>query len=119
MSDPEYVETEVPAERTSVRIRTFLARTRPLAGNDVPDYYWDGRQLIEQLALAYEVGTWEELAWTVDECSNVLRYITLVEPVKGTCFCNDPSEVNATCGFHEILFHVIDSIQGVANAKTT
>src|SRR5579862_8413999 len=110
MVDHNYVEPESPNERTSARLRTFLARTRPMVGNEVPDWYWDGRQLIEQLALHYEVGTQEECHWGASECAEVLRYITLVQPVDGTCFCNDSSALNATCGFHSLLFFVIDAI---------
>jgi hypothetical protein len=106
----ESVEPECPKERTSTRLRAFLARTRPTLGADVPDWYWDGRQLIEQLALHFELGTQDESNWGAGECIEVLRYITLVQPVEGACFCNDASAVNATCGFHALLFFVIDVI---------
>ena len=113
MADHDFVEPEHPDERTSARLRAFLARTRPLVGNHVPEWYWDGRQLIERLALHYEVGTQDECHWGADECAEVLRYITLVQPVDGACFCNDQSALNATCGFHALLDFVIDAIEAL------
>ena len=52
----------------STRIRALLARTRPLSGNEVPEvYYWEGRSLIEGLALAFDLGDdhyhWDAINW--------------------------------------------------------
>jgi hypothetical protein len=107
---------ECPEERESARIRAFLARVRPLIGNEVRECYWDGRALIEALALAFETED-ESYHWSVADCATVADFISAVQPVKGTCFCNDDSRVNATCGFHEVLYFMQSELLRAAKAK--
>ena len=87
-----------PTERPSARLRALLARSRPLEASEVPDVYWEGRSLIENLALAYECET--PYAWSVADCATVLCFLAVIQPTAGNCICDDPSEVNATCGLH-------------------
>ncbi len=99
-------------ERPGTRIRALLARTRPLSGNEVGDVYWEGRALIESLALSYDVES--DLTWGPSECATVLEFLSCIEPTKGHCFCNDQSDVNATCGFHVILDFMADEMRRLA-----
>src|SRR5579871_720647 len=99
----------VLGERTSSRIRALLARTRPLSGNEVPDEYWDGRQLVESLALAFYTRD-EAYHWSPVQCGLALTWLSLSEPIKGSCFCNDPSDVNATCGLQALLEFIADEM---------
>lgn len=98
---PKQLTDESPKERPGTRIRALLARTRPLSGNEVPDVYWQGRALVESLALSYDVES--DCSWEAAQCATVLEFLGAIEPTEGNCFCNDPSDVNATCGFHVIL----------------
>jgi hypothetical protein len=98
-------------ELDSTRIRAFLARTRPLTGNEVPVVYWEGRELIETLAASFDLkGNYH---WDASDCSTVLEFLCAIEPTAGNCFCNDESAVNATCGFHAILEHLADDLHRV------
>ena len=104
---------ESPNERAGTRIRALLARTRPLSGNEVPDVYWEGRSLIEGLALAFDLGD-ENYHWDAINCATVLEFLSAIEPTAGDCFCNDQSDVNATCGFDVILDFMADELRRVA-----
>jgi hypothetical protein len=99
----------IPGEHPSARIQALLARTRPLSGNEVREVYWEGRSLVESLALAYQTGT--DCTWTLEQCATVLEFLATIEPTSGQCFCNDPSEVNATCGFHTLLEFMAEMIR--------
>jgi hypothetical protein len=94
----------VPGEKPGARLRALLARTRPLEGNEVPNVYWQGRSLIEELALAYETET--DYDWSLPQCATVLGFLGSIQPTGGHCICNDQSEVNATCGLH-VLYEFI------------
>jgi hypothetical protein len=107
------IDISDPAERESTRIRGFLAKVRPLKGCDVNDAYWDGRSLIESLAVAFEAED-ADYHWDAANCASVLDFLAWVQPVKGSCFCNDNSRVNLTCGFHEILTFMADELRRVA-----
>jgi hypothetical protein len=102
--------TDISADDT-FQIRAFLARTRPLSGCSFgdDDTFWTGRGLIEELALSRETGT--TLQWSLEQCADVLRFIHSVEPTKGNCFCDDDSEISATCGFHVILEFIEDQLR--------
>jgi hypothetical protein len=100
-------------ERPGTRIRALLARTRPLTGNEVPDVYWEGRSLIEGLALAIDLGD-DDYHWDAINCATVLQFLSAIEPTAGNCFCNDPSDINATCGFHVILNFMADEMRRLA-----
>jgi hypothetical protein len=106
---------EVPEERDSNRIRAFLAKVKPLSGCTVGelDEYWQARSLIEQLALAYDVEN-ENYHWDANECGMAVQFLHWIEPVKGSCFCNDRSRINLTCGFHAILQFIADQLFGFA-----
>src|SRR6185437_16411308 len=84
-------------ERPGMRIRALLSRTRPLSGNEVPDVYWEGRSLIEGFALSSDLGD-DHYHWDAIKCATVLEFLSAIEPTAGNCFCNDDSNVNATCG---------------------
>jgi hypothetical protein len=99
-------------ERPGTRIRALLARTRPLTGNEVPDVYWEGRSLVESLALSYDVES--DYSWGPSQCATVLEFLSAIEPTAGNCFCNDPLDVNATCGFHVILHFIADELRRLA-----
>lgn len=109
----KFINDESPNERPGTRIRALLARTRPLSGNEVRDVYWEGRSLVEGLALAFDLGD-DIDSWDVIKCATVLEFLSTIEPVAGTCFCNDPSEVNATCGFHVILDYMANELRHAA-----
>ena len=85
------------------QIRAFLARTRPLSGCDFggDETFWNGRGLIEELALAHETDS--NLHWSSEQCADAIRFVHSVEPTKGDCFCRDDQEISATCGFHVVL----------------
>jgi hypothetical protein len=109
---------ECPEERESTRIRAFLARVKPLDGCDFGEQeeYWEARSFLEQLALAYDVGT-DDYHWDAVQCATVIDFLSRVEPVKGTCFCHDRIEelgVSTTCGFHAILEFAADEIRQLA-----
>jgi hypothetical protein len=99
-------------------IRGFLAQVKPLEGNAVQDEYFEGRSLVERLALALEANT-EGYHWDATQCATVLGFLTLVQPVKGACFCNDSSYSihNATCGFHLILYFARDQVRRMATPQ--
>jgi hypothetical protein len=99
-----YTDTPAQDREESTYIRALLAKTRPLSGSEIPDVYWEGRSLIECLALAFELAD-DDYHWDAINCATVLKFIGVIEPITGHCFCNDRSnsEVNATCGFHVIL----------------
>ncbi len=101
LTDAE-LEADVSADAT-YQLRAFLARTRVLSGCDYgsDDDFWNGRGLIEELALARETGTM--LSWSPGQCADVIHFIHNIQPTKGNCFCNDDSEISATCGFHVVL----------------
>jgi hypothetical protein len=112
---------EIPSEREGTRIRAFLAKVKPLNGCDFgeQDEYWEGRALIEQLAVAYDLET-EDYRWDALECSTVVRFLSWIEPVKGTCFCHDQIEklgVSTTCGFHAILEFASDEMRRIGSAR--
>ena len=77
--------------------------TRPLLGCDYSgdETFWTGRGLIEELALSRETGV--PLYWSHEQCADVVRFVHSVEPTKENCFCDDDSEISATCGFHVVL----------------
>ena len=105
----------VPTETPGSRIRALLARTRPLSGCDYggDKTFWNGRGLIEELALAHD--TESDLHWSAAQCADVLMFLHSVEPTDGHCFCNDDSEISATCGFHEILEFMEVELRGQAD----
>jgi hypothetical protein len=113
----KFKNDESPNERPGTRIRALLARTRPLTGNEVPDVYWEGRSLIEGLALAFDLAgdhyAWDH-HWDAINCATVLGFLSVIEPTAGNCFCNDQSDVNATCGFHVILDFMADELHRAA-----
>ncbi len=98
-----------PTETPSARLRALLARTRPLVGSNVAADYWQGRPLIEHLALALETGT--ECEWSLSDCARVLRFLAFIQPTEGSCICDDRSDVNATCGLHVIYGEIADRIE--------
>jgi hypothetical protein len=114
-------------------IRGFLAQVKPLEACEVDDEYFEGRSLIERLALALEANTDQDLPlgegriaaaaknyqWDATQCATVLGFLTLIQPVKGVCFCNDPSYSihNATCGFHSILYFARDQVRRIATPQ--
>ncbi len=100
---------ESVGERPGTRIRALLAITRPLSGNETPDVYWEGRSLVESLALSFDVGS--DYGWSPLQCATVLEFLGVIEPTAGNCFCDDPSEVNATCGLHVILNFMADELR--------
>jgi hypothetical protein len=106
------MSNEVHTERAGTRIRALLARTRPLSGCDYGGdaTFWNGRGLIEELALAHETQT--ELHWSAKQCADVLMFLHSIEPTDGNCFCNDDSEINATCGFHEVREFMENQLRG-------
>jgi hypothetical protein len=106
---------EVPEERESTRIRAFLAKVKPLSGTTCGEYdeYWEGRSLIEGLALAFETGD-DTYRWHALDCAAVVNFLHWIEPVNGSCFCNDDSRVNATCGFHAVLEFMADEMRRLA-----
>jgi hypothetical protein len=104
---------ESPNERAGTRIRALLAITRPLSGNEVRDVYWEGRSLLEQLAVAFDAED-DRYHWDAIHCATVADFLTTIEPTDGNCFCNDPSDVNATCGFHVILDFMADELRRTA-----
>jgi len=71
--------------------------------------YWEGRSLIESLALAYE--TQADYDWTLSQCATVLGFLSSIEPTAGNCICNDPSEVNATCGLHILYEYIAERLR--------
>jgi len=101
----------------ATNIRALLARTRPFAGSEVPDVYWEGRSLIEELALALDLED-DDYHWDPINCATVLEFITSIEPTAGHCFCNDRSEAkaNSTCGFHAVLQFMRDELRRNAEA---
>lgn len=112
---PESVAIPVD-DGDSTYIRGFLAKVKPLEGCTVRDEYWEGRSLIERLALALEVN--EDCHWDATQCATVLDFLGLTQPVNGICFCNDGSysSTNATCGFHVILNFMRDEVRRLAPA---
>jgi hypothetical protein len=107
---PKQLTDECPEEREATRIRAFLAKVRPLSGNEVADSYWEGRSLIEGLALAFELAD-EDYHWDAINCAAVLAFLHSIEPVKGSCFCHDDSRVSLTCGFHAVLEFMADELR--------
>jgi hypothetical protein len=107
--------SEVPDHADVNYIRGFLSQVKPLEGNEVQDEYFEGRSLIERLALALEVNT-KGYHWDATQCATVLGFLTLIQPVKGACFCDDRSYSihNATCGFHVILYFARDQMRRMA-----
>jgi hypothetical protein len=106
-----------PEERDSNRIRAFLSRVKPLSGCEVGGDYWEGRGLIEQLALAYDTGD-EDYHWNAMQIALVLDFMHFIQPVDGTCFCNDDSRINATCGFHAVLTFLADQVRLLVPSRT-
>jgi hypothetical protein len=112
----------LPAEREGTRIRAFLSKIRPLTGCTFGDRdeYWEARALVEQLALSYDVQT-DDYHWDAMQCATVVDFLSWVEPVKGTCFCNDEIEelgINTTCGFHAILQFAADEMRRIGRSKS-
>lgn len=105
-----HAEPEDPiGERSATRIRAFLSRTRPMVANEVPAMYWEGRAQLESLALSFDVGS--DCRWEASQCATVLDFMSCIEPIPGTCFCNDDAAVNATCGFHVILDFMAEQLR--------
>jgi hypothetical protein len=103
-------------ERTSTRIRRFLAVTKPIdpAAEDI-DTFQTGKALIEDLA---EKCRLERTArWDAADCASVLCFIHLIQPMDGECFCNDASRVNATCGYHAVLEFMEQQMWRMAETK--
>jgi hypothetical protein len=102
-----------PTDEKATNIRALLARTRPYAGSEVPDVYWEGRSLIEGLALDLDD---DHYHWDAVNCATVLEFLRTIEPTAGNCFCDDrsQSEANATCGFHVILRFMANELRRVA-----
>jgi hypothetical protein len=109
-----WTNDECPEERTGTRIRAFLAKVKPLVGSvGENDTYLEGRALIEGLALAWDLES-DGHHWDSMECATVLTFLHWIQPVKGSCFCDDNSRVNATCGFHAILKFMADQLHRLA-----
>lgn len=102
-----------PSERESTLIRGFLAKVIPLKGCGVNDKYWVGRSLIESLAVAFDADD-DDYHWNAADCAAVLDFFAWVQPVKGSCYCDDNSTVNTTCGFHEIIMFMAAELRRVA-----
>jgi hypothetical protein len=51
------------------------------------------------------------------QCATVLNLLHGTQPVKGSCFCNDNSRVNLTCGFHAILGFMEGELRSVPKVK--
>jgi hypothetical protein len=98
------------AESEGNRIRAFLATVKFLDGCEVVEDYWEGRSLIERLALVRDLNA-KNYHWDAIECATVLDFLHWIQPVKGSCFCNDDSELNATCGFHAVLEFLSDEVR--------
>ena len=95
-----------PEDRAGTRIRAFLARTRPLKGTTWGDRdaFWEGRALIEQLALALDMRN-PDYHWSPAECAAVLTLLHAIEPHRGACYCDEnPDErISITRGYHAVL----------------
>ena len=104
-----------PEERESTRIRAFLARVIPLKGCEVGEPYWEGRSLIQGLAVAFEAA-YRGYHWDAGQCATVVDFLTWVQPIK--CYCKDDnSPVSAICGLHAILGFVADELRRSAPPK--
>jgi len=110
-----WTNDECLEESTGTRIRAFLAKVKPLDGVDVGEHdtYREGRALIEGLGLAWDLES-DDYRWDAIECATVLNFLHWIQPVKGSCFCDDNSRVNATCGFHAILQFMADQLYRLA-----
>jgi hypothetical protein len=112
---------EIPTERSGTRIRAFLSKVKPLSGCTFgeQDEFWEGRALIEQLAVSYDVQS-DEYRWDALQCATVIDFLSMLEPVKGTCFCRDQIEelgVSTTCGFHIILQFAAEEMRRIGSAE--
>jgi len=110
-------------DRPSTRLRAFLARTRPITGCECPNVYWEGRSLIESLALSYEIMTVDDYEWTLPQCALVLSFLQAIEPAEGHCFCGGfdsaPYAISTTCGHHLILQQLQDQMDRLSDASET
>jgi hypothetical protein len=99
----------IPGEKPSARLRAVLARTRPLEGSEIREVYWEGRSLIEELALAYEAES--DYDWTLSQCATALDFLGSIQPTEGNCICNDQSDVNATCGLFTLYEYIAERLR--------
>jgi hypothetical protein len=65
------------------------------------------------LALAFDIED-EAYNWDPVQCAAVLDFMHWIQLAKGTCFCNDDSDVNATCGLHAVLAFAADEVRRLA-----
>jgi len=105
-------------DQDQTRLRAFLSKVRPLSGSTGhEDLYWEGRSLIEGLALNCELGL-DDDQWSLEQCGAVLKFLTVIEPVKGECYCGgfdrEAQGISITCGHHIILESIGWSLQRLA-----
>ena len=115
------LDNDAPTDRPSTRIRAFLARVRPMVGNECPDVYWEGRSLIESLALSYDTKETDDYEWTLPQCALVLAFLQAIQPAKGHCFCGgfdtEAEGISTTCGHHLILMHLQEQMDRLSDAS--
>lgn len=103
-------------ERTTTRIRAFLDSIEPLVVDLENNHdYVEGQELIEDLAQCCEMEKGRR--WGPEECAMVVRFLHWITPIKGRCFCNDNSRINATCGYHSVLIFMEDQLWRIAASE--
>jgi hypothetical protein len=111
--------TDPIEERPATRVRAFLARTRPIVGCETPNVYWEGRSLVESLALSYDTKETDDYLWTLPQCAVVLSFLQAIQPSKGHCFCggfdSEEGGISTTCGHHIILMHLTDQMDRLSD----
>jgi hypothetical protein len=107
------------SERTSDRLRAYLASVRPLG--DVADIaegdeYQRGRGLIERMALSMGDAEhdWPSLRLSAAQCADVLRFVSQSEPLEPRAWWADPPDAPShVCGYEMVLGCVEKSLRGL------
>ncbi|MGO9592984.1 MAG: hypothetical protein ACLQFF_12565 [Steroidobacteraceae bacterium] len=104
------------SDNTADAVRAYLASLQPVDGCDLTDdkSYWNGRVLIERIALSAKGEDVPTLRLSVSECADVLRFIHCSQPVRRSAWWRDPpGKPSHLIGFIMVLQVLENSLRAV------
>jgi hypothetical protein len=117
------IEACAHEERTDVRIRAYLASMRPKRGCDygeeIEEQIHRGRSPIEKLALSAEDDDAPSLRLSADQCTDILTYMSSVEPINPATWWDDENGISKIAGLNFVFDVMADSLYQQRAAAAT
>jgi hypothetical protein len=104
------------SDRTSDRLRAYLASVRPLRGFAEGAEYQRGRALIERIAMSMGdiEHDWPSFRLSTAQCADVLRFVFESEPLEPRAWWADPTDAPShVCGYVMVLGCVEKNLRGL------